>query len=75
MKGKNESLDAEKILDILENDGELLKKVSRELLLKRQRIVINFPGWLAKKLRKESERSGLSMNEIVRIAVEDYLSK
>jgi hypothetical protein len=42
---------------------------------KKQRVVINMPGWLKERLKKKSVQTGTSMNAIVRLALTEYLSK
>ena len=63
-------------LKLMQDHPDFFKDVSNMLVQKKKyRIVINLPEWMRKLLRKESKRSGLTINEIFRIAVIDYLSK
>jgi len=62
----------EKVVD----DREVIKEASQMSLQKKEeRLVINLPAWLKERLKKKSKRTGQSMNEIIRIALTEYLSK
>jgi|GEM_PF-2273923 len=58
------------------DDREVIKEASQlSLQKKEERLVINLPAWLKERLKKRSNRTGKSMNEIIRIALSEYLSK
>jgi hypothetical protein len=64
------------ILKFLEGKPDLAKKVSEMRGQKKEsRLVINMPEWLKNGLQEKAKQKGVSMNEIVRVAVIDYLSK
>jgi len=64
------------ILKFLEGKPEFVKKFSEMNLQKKEsRLVINMPEWLKKVLQEKASQKGVSMNEIVRVAVIEYLSK
>jgi hypothetical protein len=64
------------ILKFLESKPELVKKVSEMNLQKKEsRLVINMPEWLKMVLQEKATQKGVSMNEIVRVAIIEYLSK
>lgn len=76
MVKKDLRFDGKDILHLMEKHPKLYRDVSNFIARKKEyRLVINLPNWLKKQLKRESEQSGLSMNEIIRIAVVDYLSK
>ena len=58
------------------DDRRVIKETSKMSMQKKhERLVINMPEWLKDRLKKISKRSGLSMNEIIRSALVDYLLK
>ncbi len=58
------------------DDRRVIKETSKMSMQKKhERLVINMPKWLKDRLAKISKRSGLSMNEIIRSALVDYLLK
>ena len=69
------------------DDGELKtdkstdeRKVIEEaselsLQKKEQRLMVNLPEWLKDRLQKRAKRTGKSMNEIIRLALTQYLAK
>jgi len=58
------------------DDGQVIKEASEMSLQKKEeRLVINLPAWLKDRLKKKSNRTKQSMNEIIRIALTEYLSK
>ena len=64
------------ILKFLEGKPEFVKKVYQMSGQKKEsRLVINMPEWLKNGLQEKAKQSGMSMNEIVRVAVIEYLSK
>jgi len=53
-----------------------IKEASQLSLQKKEnRMVINLPEWLKDKLKERAKRTGVSMNEIIRNALAEYLSK
>ncbi len=57
-----------------EKDSQVVKQASQMSLQKKeQRLVINMPEWLKDRLIKISKRKGVSMNEIIRQALVEYL--
>lgn len=64
------------ILKFLEGKPDLAKKVSEMRGQKKEsRLVINMPEWLKNGLQEQAEQKDMSMNQIVRVAVIEYLSK
>lgn len=64
------------ILKFLEGKPEFIRKVSEMGRQKKEsRLVINMPEWLKIVLQEKAKQDGMSMNEIVRVAVIEYLSK
>jgi hypothetical protein len=64
------------ILKFLEGKPEFVKKVSEMRGQKKEsRLVINMPEWLKMVLQEKAKQKGVSMNELVRVAVIEYLSK
>jgi len=58
------------------DDREVIKEASQlSLQKKEERLVINLPAWLKDRLKKRANRTDKSMNEIIRIALSEYLSK
>ena len=58
------------------DDREVIKEASQMSLQKKEkRLMINLPAWLKERLKTKSNRTGKSMNEIIRIALTEYLSK
>jgi hypothetical protein len=58
------------------DDRKAIEEASKMSLQKKEeRLVINLPAWLKDRLKKKSNRTGKSMNEIIRIALTEYLSK
>ena len=58
------------------DDREVIKEASQlSLQKKEERLVINLPAWLKDRLKKKSNRTGKSMNEIIRLALSEYLAK
>jgi hypothetical protein len=57
-------------------EREVIKEASQMSLQKKEeRLVINLPAWLKDRLKKRANRTDKSMNEIIRIALTEYLSK
>lgn len=72
LEDKKEERTKEKTYD----DRQVIKEASEMSLQKKEeRLVINLPAWLKERLKKKSDRTGQSMNEIIRIALTEYLSK
>ena len=64
------------LTDLLMGKPEVIKGmsgISRQKKVKR--LVINLPEWLKILLKEKSRQTGLSMNDIVRLALTDYLAK
>ena len=60
----------------IHDDREVIKEASQMSLQKKEeRLVINLPAWLKERLKNKSNRTGQSMNEIIRTALTEYLSK
>jgi hypothetical protein len=58
------------------DDRAVIKEASQlSLQKKEERLVINLPAWLKDRLKKRANRTNKSMNEIIRIALSEYLSK
>jgi len=66
-------------------DTEIGKAISERLSMKQaaqmslqkkeKRFVINLPEWMKDKLQERAKSADKSMNEIIRTAIADYLSK
>jgi len=68
--------DAESTKTKAHDDRDVIKEASQlSLQKKEERLVINLPAWLKERLKKKSNRTGQSMNEIIRIALTEYLSR
>jgi hypothetical protein len=58
------------------NERLTIKEASRMSLQKKEkRMVINLPEWMKDELLKRAKSTDKSMNEIIRTAIADYLSK
>ena len=58
------------------DDRQAIKDASKMSLQKKEeRLVINLPAWLKERLKKRAKQTDQSMNEIIRIALTEYLSK
>ena len=58
------------------DDSEVIKEASQlSLQKKEERLVTNLPAWLKDRLKKRARQTGQSMNEIIRIALTEYLAK
>ena len=66
-----------KMIDEYLNDDDQVFEDVKKMVNQRkvQRVVINLPGWLKKRLKEISMQKGASMNAIVRLALTEYLSK
>ena len=64
------------MLRISASDQKVIKKASEMSLQKKQeRLVINLPAWLKDRLKNKAKQTGKSMNEIIRLALTEYLAK
>lgn len=76
--------DGKESLELLP-DNDVGRAVSERLSIKQaaqmslqkkeKRFVINLPEWMKDKLKEKADGAGVSMNEIIRLAIADYLSK
>jgi hypothetical protein len=58
------------------DDRKAIEEASKMSLQKKEEsLVINLPAWLKDRLKKKSNRTGKSMNEIIRLALSEYLAK
>lgn len=64
------------ISDFLFGKPKAIKGISELSMQKKgNRLVINLPEWLKALLKRKAEKEGLSMNETVRVALIEYLTK
>lgn len=62
--------------DFLLGKPKAIKGISDLSMQKKQnRLVINLPEWLKALLKRKAEQEGSSMNETVRVALIEYLTK
>ena len=55
---------------------EIIKTISQISTQKMEsRLVINLPEWLKKLLAEKAKADNMSMNQVIRIALLDYLTK
>ena len=78
LKKKKKDITAEEffrcITAAVQPDHKVIKKASEmSRQKKQQRLVINMPEWLKERLMKLSHRKKISMNEIIRQALTEYL--
>ena len=60
----------------LADERKVIEEASElSLQKKEQRLMVNLPEWLKDRLQKRAKRTGKSMNEIIRLALTQYLSK
>lgn len=58
------------------DDRKAIEEASKMSLQKKEeRLVTNLPAWLKDRLKKRARQTGQSMNEIIRIALTEYLAK
>lgn len=58
------------------DDRKAIEEASKMSLQKKEeRLVINLPAWLKDRLKKKARRTERSMNEIIRLALTEYLAK
>ena len=58
------------------NERKAIEEASKMSLQKKEeRLVINLPAWLKDRLKSKSKQTGKSMNEIIRLALSEYLAK
>lgn len=68
--------DINAISDFLLGKPKAIKGISDLSMQKKgSRLVINLPEWLKALLKRKAEQEGLSMNETVRVALIEYLTK
>lgn len=54
----------------------MIKTISQISAQKKEsRLVINLPEWLKKMLAEKAKADNMSMNQVIRIALIDYLTK
>ena len=58
------------------NERKTIEEASKMSLQKKEeRLVINLPAWLKDRLKNKAKQAGQSMNEIIRLALTEYLAK
>jgi hypothetical protein len=58
------------------DERKAIEEASKMSLQKKEeRLVINLPAWLKDRLKNKAKRTGQSMNEIIRLALTEYLAK
>lgn len=56
--------------------ADIIKRISQMSTQKKEnRLVINLPEWIKKWLAKKAKADKMSMNQVIRIALIDYLTK
>jgi predicted HicB family RNase H-like nuclease len=56
--------------------ADMIKAISQISAQKKEsRLVINLPEWLKKMLAEKAKADNMSMNQVIRIALIDYLTK
>ncbi len=56
--------------------ADIIKAISRISAQKKEsRLVINLPEWLKKMLAEKAKADNISMNQVIRIALIDHLTK
>lgn len=64
------------ISDLLTGKQKVIRGLADLSMQKKgNRLVINLPEWLKALLKRKAEKEGLSMNETVRVALIEYLTK
>lgn len=74
MKKKDDRMDVDELMKILESDRETRKEVERRLRRTSYRITISLPSWMADRLKETSKEIGCSINELIRLALEDSMT-
>ena len=56
--------------------ADIIKRISQMSTQKKEnRLVINLPEWIKKMLAEKAKADSMSMNQVIRIALIDYLTK
>lgn len=56
--------------------ADIIKRISQMSTQKKEnRLVINLPEWIKKWLARKAKADNMSMNQVIRIALIDYLTK
>lgn len=56
--------------------ADIIKRISQMSTQKKEnRLVINLPEWIKKWLANKAKADNMSMNQVIRIALLDYLTK
>jgi len=56
--------------------ADIIKRISQMSTQKKEnRLVINLPEWIKKWLANKAKADNMSMNQVIRIALIDYLTK
>ena len=56
--------------------ADIIKRISQISTQKKEnRLVINLPEWIKKMLAEKAKADDMSMNQVIRIALIDYLTK
>ena len=56
--------------------ADIIKRISQMSTQKKEnRLVINLPEWIKRWLAKKAKADNMSMNQVIRIALLDYLTK
>lgn len=73
MKRKDDRMDIDELMDMLEKNPEKRREIERRLQRSSYRLTISLPMWMADRIKSVAKKLGCPLTEVIRLALEDYM--